>query len=80
MVCGAVLPVKLLSFTGEAQSKGNALKWVASSDQLFSHFELERSKTTSARFQTITKIEAKKGTQATAVKLLNTIILILNQI
>jgi len=61
VVCGAVLPVKLLSFTGEAQSNGNALKWLASSDQLFSHFELERSKTTSARFQTITKIEAKKG-------------------
>ncbi|HRG68654.1 MAG: T9SS type A sorting domain-containing protein [Saprospiraceae bacterium] len=61
VVCGAVLPVKLLSFTGEATSKGNSLKWLASSDQLFSHFELERSKTTSARFQSITKIEAKKG-------------------
>ncbi len=62
VVCGAILPVKLLSFKGEPIPGGNLLSWQASSDQLFSHFELERSKSTSNRFLTIGKIEAQKAT------------------
>jgi hypothetical protein len=43
VLCGVVLPVKLISFSGESTSQGNLVKWTALADNLFSHFELEVS-------------------------------------
>ncbi|MEM9929860.1 MAG: T9SS type A sorting domain-containing protein [Bacteroidota bacterium] len=40
---GTVLPVELVSFTGEARDKTNLLTWTTANEEDFSHFELERS-------------------------------------
>lgn len=61
VVCGIVLPVKLLSFTGEYSKQGNLIKWLASSDHLFSHFELEKSLESSVTFQLLSLVEVRKG-------------------
>lgn len=42
VVCGAVLPLELISFYGIYQNDGNYLSWSGRTDQLFSHYELER--------------------------------------
>ncbi|MEM9259896.1 MAG: hypothetical protein AAGA62_09635, partial [Bacteroidota bacterium] len=39
----AVLPLDLLSFTGEARDKTNFLTWTTANEEDFSHFEVERS-------------------------------------
>ncbi|MEM9259603.1 MAG: T9SS type A sorting domain-containing protein, partial [Bacteroidota bacterium] len=39
----AVLPLDLLSFTGEARDKANLLAWTTANEEDFSHFEVERS-------------------------------------
>jgi hypothetical protein len=41
--CFTILPVELLSFTGEAKPKRNILDWVASQEENFSHYSVERS-------------------------------------
>lgn len=61
VVCGVVLPVKLLSFTGEYAKQGNLIKWLASSDHLFSHFELEKSLETSVSFDLLALVDVRKG-------------------
>jgi hypothetical protein len=38
------LPVRLISFAGKPTNKGNQLNWVTSSEQNFSHYEIEKSK------------------------------------
>ena len=65
VVCGAVLPVKLLTFNGESTKQGNLIKWLAVSDRFFSHFELQGSNTNVASFKmlgTIDPINANTGT------------------
>lgn len=37
------LPVRLINFTGKSTEKGNELTWKSSSEQNFSHFDIERS-------------------------------------
>ncbi|MEM9931752.1 MAG: hypothetical protein AAF840_18245, partial [Bacteroidota bacterium] len=39
----SVLPLDLLSFTGEARDKSNLLSWTTANEENFSHFEVERS-------------------------------------
>ncbi|MEM9930073.1 MAG: T9SS type A sorting domain-containing protein, partial [Bacteroidota bacterium] len=39
----AILPLDLLSFTGEAREKSNFLTWTTANEEDFSHFEVERS-------------------------------------
>jgi len=39
----AILPLDLLSFTGEARDKTNLLNWTTANEEDFSHFEVERS-------------------------------------
>lgn len=39
----SVLPVELVSFTGEAEAKWNTIKWITGNEDAFSHFEVERS-------------------------------------
>ncbi|MEM6772422.1 MAG: T9SS type A sorting domain-containing protein, partial [Bacteroidota bacterium] len=39
----AILPLDLLSFTGEARDKHNLLTWTTANEEDFSHFEIERS-------------------------------------
>ncbi|MEM1357826.1 MAG: T9SS type A sorting domain-containing protein, partial [Bacteroidota bacterium] len=39
----AVLPLDLLSFTGEAREKTNLLTWTTANEEDFSHFEVQRS-------------------------------------
>ncbi|MEM1359628.1 MAG: T9SS type A sorting domain-containing protein, partial [Bacteroidota bacterium] len=38
-----VLPLDLLSFTGEAREKTNLLTWTTANEEDFSHFEVQRS-------------------------------------
>ncbi|MEM9525214.1 MAG: T9SS type A sorting domain-containing protein, partial [Bacteroidota bacterium] len=47
----AVLPLDLLSFTGEARDKTNLLTWKTANEEDFSHFEVERS--SADRWETI---------------------------
>jgi hypothetical protein len=61
VVCGIVLPVKLISFIGESTATGNLLQWSSSGDDLFSHFELEYSSTTVSGFNFIEKIPGSNG-------------------
>lgn len=61
VVCGVVLPVKLLSFSGEYSKQGNLIKWLASSDHLFSHFELEKRQESSVAFELLSLVEVRKG-------------------
>ena len=58
VICGVVLPVKLLGFTGESTKQGNQLKWTAVADNLFSHFELESSTNNNNTFTTLDQIDA----------------------
>lgn len=39
----AILPLDLLSFTGEVREKTNLLSWTTANEEDFSHFEVERS-------------------------------------
>ncbi|HEY0356032.1 MAG TPA: T9SS type A sorting domain-containing protein, partial [Flavisolibacter sp.] len=39
----SILPVDILSFTGEAQNTSNKLQWKVGNEQNLSHYELERS-------------------------------------
>jgi len=52
----SVLPVELLSFTGEATSAGNLLKWETASEQNNDRFELERSSSAGSDFEKIATI------------------------
>ncbi len=61
VVCGLVLPVQLVQFSGEASPVGNQLYWEASADQLFSHFEIERSTATVSAFESIARVDLQKG-------------------
>ncbi len=40
---GVVLPVELLQFTGETVAKTNVLHWVSANEEVFSHYEVQRS-------------------------------------
>lgn len=59
VVCGIVLPVKLLEFTGESTKQGNLLKWTAVADNLFSHFVLEVNRDKDNNFHTLQHIDVK---------------------
>lgn len=61
VVCGLVLPVQLIQFSGVASPYGNQLFWEAAADQLFSHFEIERSPGFISSFESIARIEIQKG-------------------
>lgn len=61
VICGTVLPVKLLEFSGEATKQGNLLKWIAVADDLFSHFELESAQANKSQFFNLGRIEPVKG-------------------
>ncbi|WP_020571201.1 Ig-like domain-containing protein [Neolewinella persica] len=43
VISSPVLPVELISFTGNKVDKRNVLEWTAASEEAFSHYELERS-------------------------------------
>jgi hypothetical protein len=43
LLAEAILPVELVSFTARANTKTNILSWLVSSENAFSHYELERS-------------------------------------
>ncbi|MEM9836903.1 MAG: HYR domain-containing protein, partial [Bacteroidota bacterium] len=43
LTASVILPLDLLSFTGEARDKNNHLFWTTANEEDFSHFELERS-------------------------------------
>ena len=51
------LPVRLISFNGKATDAGNELTWKASSEQNFSHYEVEKS-TDSRAFKQIAKVNS----------------------
>ena len=55
---GTVLPVELVSFTGEAQNGYINLNWVTASERNSSHFEIERSSDASA-FEKIRTVNSK---------------------
>ncbi|HEX5624938.1 MAG TPA: T9SS type A sorting domain-containing protein [Saprospiraceae bacterium] len=61
VVCGVILPVKLLHFSGDATDQGNQIRWIATADRYFSHFELERSSADQASFITLDRQEASSG-------------------
>ncbi len=61
ILCGVVLPVKLIEFTGEASQQGNLIKWTALADNLFSHFELEFSQSTISGFKLLSVINNTSG-------------------
>lgn len=61
VVCGVVLPVKLLGIKAENTGQGNVIRWTASSDNLFSHFELEKSYSGISSFQYMDRIEVQRG-------------------
>ncbi len=61
VVCGIVLPVKLLGIKAENTQDGNLVRWTASSDKLFSHFELEKSQSGFSSFQFLSRIEVQRG-------------------
>ncbi|MBK9272458.1 MAG: T9SS type A sorting domain-containing protein [Saprospiraceae bacterium] len=42
VVCGTVLPLQLLSFSGNFENQRNYLNWTGLADEYFSHYELER--------------------------------------
>lgn len=67
VICGAVLPVKLLEFSGEALKQGNLLKWTAIADDLFSHFELETNLSNTSKFHLLTNIEAYNGSKGNEI-------------
>ncbi|MEM9260423.1 MAG: T9SS type A sorting domain-containing protein, partial [Bacteroidota bacterium] len=43
LLTASLLPLDLLSFTGEAREKDNLLTWTTANEEDFSHFEVERS-------------------------------------
>ncbi|MEM6772034.1 MAG: HYR domain-containing protein, partial [Bacteroidota bacterium] len=43
LTANVILPLDLLSFTGEARDKSNLLTWTTANAEDFSHFEVERS-------------------------------------
>jgi Concanavalin A-like lectin/glucanases superfamily/HYR domain/Secretion system C-terminal sorting domain/Lectin C-type domain/SprB repeat len=55
------LPVRLISFTGKSTEKGNELNWKTSSEQNFSHYEVERS-SDAKTFEMIGKVEGAGNT------------------
>jgi hypothetical protein len=57
-VTAAPLPVRLISFAGKSISNGNELTWKVSSEQNFSHYEVEKSFNT----KDFTKIGKVSGT------------------
>ncbi|MBK9107422.1 MAG: T9SS type A sorting domain-containing protein [Saprospiraceae bacterium] len=71
VVCGVVLPVKLLAFKGESKPEGNLIEWTASSDHLFSHFELEKSSTNTSAFSYLDKIDVRKGSTGSSNEIFN---------
>jgi hypothetical protein len=60
-VTSSPLPVRLISFAGKATPKGNELNWRTSSEQNFSHYEIEKS----ANAKIFVKIGTVKGTKNT---------------
>jgi hypothetical protein len=42
IVCGLVLPLKLISFEAYKQNKENVISWTGIADESFSHYELEK--------------------------------------
>ncbi|MBP8726114.1 MAG: T9SS type A sorting domain-containing protein [Saprospiraceae bacterium] len=61
VVCGVVLPVKLLQFRADAGRQGILVRWTASADNLFSHFELEKSSDDGTVFRLLSKIDVRRG-------------------
>jgi hypothetical protein len=61
---GNPLPVKWLTFTGEAQEKANALKWATASEENNAYFEVERS-FDALNFEYITKINGAGNSTVT---------------
>lgn len=55
----APIPIKLISFEGKSVEIGNHLKWTTSSEENFSHFEIQR--TLDARQGSVNKIFQKIG-------------------
>ena len=55
--CLGILPVKLISFTGELQNKNVLLKWVTAEEVNVSHYEVESS-TNARNFKTIGNVAA----------------------
>jgi len=53
------LPVSLLSFEGEPQSNGNAIRWTVEQEDQLSHYEIQRSK--DAKEFDVLKVEAAKA-------------------
>jgi hypothetical protein len=53
VVCGALLPLDLLSFSGSFSNGFNHLLWTGVADDLFSHYELERKYQSEKEYKTI---------------------------
>ena len=65
---GAVLPVKLITFTGERLDEGNvALFWETSEEVNNDHFEVERTLNPSRGYETVANVKGA-GTSQTTVK------------
>jgi hypothetical protein len=62
IVSAAPLPVRLVSFEGKPTPDGNKLTWKTSSEQNFSHYEVEKSKN-SKEFTAIGKVSGANNTK-----------------
>ncbi len=59
VVCGLVLPLKLISFEGTPRHSANLIRWSGIPDNLFSHFELEASTSLKGNFEMINRVPSK---------------------
>lgn len=58
IVCGLVLPLKLISFNAKKATTGNLVYWSGIPDHLFSHFELESTTSLKNIFATLYKVKS----------------------